>query len=131
MREELFFLRFDRPCRGTDTIEFSEDFLRNRYQYDSDARHLALTPLGDFVVYKGPDGGSEDRWFPTTEGLKTVQGLLNHYRGLIESGPASAYSRRALWDARLTRKIAPLEVVESLLLGADARGAGFFIAERD
>ena len=60
-----------------------------------------------------------------------MQGLLSHYRSLIESGPPSKYDRRDLWETRLRKKMATIEVLESLLLEADVMGAKFFIAERD
>jgi hypothetical protein len=131
MREVRWYLRFDRPCQGADTIPISDALLALTPFYDSDARSLALVPLRDFLIYKGPDGGLDDRWFPAIEGLKPVQGLLRNYRRLIESGPASTYSRRERWEERLREKIAPLEVIESLLLEGQRVGAGFFIAERD
>lgn len=131
MPYDLWFFRFDRLGDGADTIPLSEELVRDHFRYDGEARYLALAPLGTYVIYKGPDGGSEDRWFAASEGLRTVQGLLSHYRSLIESGPVSKYDRRDLWERRLRKKMAPLEVLESLLLEADEMGAKFFIAERD
>jgi hypothetical protein len=131
MPQELWFVRLEHPVHGADTIRLPDELVRDRSVYDGDARRLALAPLGSFVIYKGPDGGSWDRWFPAGEGLKTAQGLLSHYRGLIGSGPPTRYSRRELWEERLRRKMSPLEVLEPLLLEAGRLGSGFFIAERD
>jgi hypothetical protein len=114
-----------------ELVPIPKDFFDKFSLYDADARFLGFTPLRDFVIYKGPDGGSDDHWFPASKVLETVQGLLNKYRSMIESGPQSVNARREVWELNLRIKIAPLEALESFLLEAHSIGAGFYIAERD
>ena len=86
-----------------------------------------LTPLDSFLSapFERP------QWQPASEGLKTVRGLIDLYRGWQASGHNPLGYADESAEELLTRDVAVLVQVETVLDAADTYDRRFYFAAKD
>jgi hypothetical protein len=124
-RVERVLLTFQEEIPGLDpAAAIDPNALADCYT-DFDAQHLGLQPLSDYYIADFTEVAEpyieSRRWYESLEGLKTVRGLLKHYRAVAASG------RDPLGRSIETigGKIRLLERLEAVLSEADERGIKF------
>jgi hypothetical protein len=113
------------PIRRVDPIA-----LANAYT-DFDAQHLGLRPLSDYYIADFGEGAEpyveRRRWYKASAGLKTVKGLLQHYRDILIRGKDPLGREPGV----IQKKVHILEQLQSVLQDVETAGVGFCLLVTD
>lgn len=128
------YISLEKPVAGFDTTSISGKALEKaQAQLDGFARKLGLTPLADFIstdpeeaaAFLEDEGGipegltiPAEEWFDASDGLRTVQGLLD----VIRRDP------ERLRNVIVDHVRVDLEAAEAILAAAKDAGVRFHLA---
>lgn len=131
-RTERVFVALQRPIPGVDPLKAIDPYALASCYTDRDALTLGLTPLSEFLVadFDGPAAEpyvEPRRWFKAATGLKTVRGILKHYRELVAKGqdPSGRPIRT------IQENVVVLEALETVLAEAHAERVRFCLLAKD
>jgi hypothetical protein len=122
-RCERLFVMLDEPVPGVNHLKAVDPVEFASLGSDDHAEQAGLTPLRTytFAPFERP------RWYPAEQGLQTVRGLIELYRGwLVQGRNPYGYA-----DDVLTANLAVLGQVETGLAAACASGRCFYLAAKD